>query len=65
MGWAKIVFTDSPDGTVAVSLELNEELNDSLLSHQVAVESAELVAKVAASYQKAAEQADKRIVTLN
>jgi len=65
MGWAKIVFTDEEDGTVGVSLELNEDLNDGLMSHRQAVEAAELIANVAKSYEKAAAQADKRIITLN
>ena len=65
MGWAKIVFTDQEDGTVGVSLELNEKLNDSLPSHNQAVEAAELIANVAESYAKAAADKDKRIITLN
>lgn len=65
MGWAKIVFTDQEDGTIGVSLELSEELNDDLMSHRQAVDAAELIAKVAKSYEKTAQGSENRIVTLN
>lgn len=65
MGWAKIVFTDQEDGTVAVGLELNEEISDNLPSHRQAVDAAELIAKVAKSYEKTAQGSENRIVTIN